>query len=244
MAQSQIAELDLRPMRAVEILLVSASALRRLITAGPTNLSVVEVDNTPTRVLQVQSMPGLTRLSVQDSLIRHLELRQNTGLKHISLGFGQTCITRPGVVTFLGQIEVSSSPVRTHDDQLCTMRFHQSTVTSMGTGYEADVFGEMIDFRHNLIADRQRFNVLNLFASQYLSLRDSSFTDFDADALLSLEFIDIRGSNIDHFNGMKCRRLRQVVADSWQTVSVNDGVEVVEFTLPAEAPDNVHDTAD
>ena len=63
-----------------------------------------------------------------------------------------------------------------------------------------------------------------MFLVKYLSLRGSSFVDFEPENLLSLEFIDIRGTKIKNLNLKKCVHLKLVVADPHQLVLVNDGV--------------------
>ena len=77
---------------------------------------------------------------------------------------------------------------------------------------------------------------------KYLSLRGSQFIDFQVDQLHSLEFIDIRETNIINFDLKSCSQLRLVIADSSQNVIVNDDVEVIPFTFPAAAPNGIMDT--
>ena len=50
---------------------------------------------------------------------------------------------------YFGDIEVPSAPVLANGNYYCTARFHKDEIISMGVEYEADVFGEMIDFRQN-----------------------------------------------------------------------------------------------
>ena len=44
---------------------------------------------------------------------------------------------------------VSSIPVYTYHNQLCTKKFHSTDFVSLGLGYEADMFGEMLEFKNN-----------------------------------------------------------------------------------------------
>ena len=45
-AQSQITELDLRPMKAVEILTASKSALKKLIISNTNKIRIIDISNT------------------------------------------------------------------------------------------------------------------------------------------------------------------------------------------------------
>ena len=147
------------------------------------------------------------------------------------------------MTTFLNDINVPSSPVFSVDNQLCTAKFYGSDLVSMGIEFEADIFCEMVEFRNSPVENKQHFNQHNLFMCKYLNLRGSSFTDFNVDCLLSLEFIDVRCTKILLLNLKNCSRLRLVVADLSQIIIVNDYVEVVSFTLPAISQDGVYDTS-
>ena len=57
-----------------------------------------------------------------------------------------------------------------------------------------------------------------------LNLRESLITDFEVHNLLSLEFIDIKGSKILNIDLTGCIQLKKVVADLHQNVLTNAGV--------------------
>ena len=63
-----------------------------------------------------------------------------------------------------------------------------------------------------------------MFLVKYLSLRGSSFVDFEPENLLSLQYVDIRSSNINNIDLRACSQLKLVVADLHQNVYVSDGV--------------------
>ena len=57
--------------------------------------------------------------------------------------------------------------------------------------------------------------------SKYLSLRGTNFTDFNVTHLLSLVFIDIRGTAIGKLDLHGCLALQQAVKDAHQTIQAN-----------------------
>ena len=70
----------------------------------------------------------------------------------------------------------------------------------MGISQEIDIFGDMTEFKENVITDYSIFDQRNLFSCRFLSLRGATFTDFDAHSLFSLEFIDIRESRVERLD--------------------------------------------
>ena len=83
----------------------------------------------------------------------------------------------------------------------------------MGYGYEADIFDDLIEYRENVITDHLFFNLKNLFMCRFLNLRGSQFIDFIANNLISLEFIDIRNTEIKKLDLTTCQKLKQVIID-------------------------------
>ena len=79
---------------------------------------------------------------------------------------------------------------------------------------------------------------------RYLSLRGSSFLDFEVISLLVLKYMDIRESTINNLNLLKCLKLSYVVCDNHQVVLVNNDVKIVRFTFPLKAPNDTLDTYD
>ena len=67
-------------MKSIEILIASKSVLKKLITTSTNKIRIIDISNTPISTLYVLGMPELMVLSVQDSLIRHLDMRQNLKL--------------------------------------------------------------------------------------------------------------------------------------------------------------------
>ena len=74
-SKSHIVLLDLRPMRCLEALLASGSALRKIITEKADKLITIEIDNTYMVTIPPESVPGLVRLSIQGSMVQLLDLR-------------------------------------------------------------------------------------------------------------------------------------------------------------------------
>ena len=62
-------------MKAVEILIASKSALKKLITDSTNKIRIIDISNTPMSTLYVMGMSELCELAVQDSLIRNLDCR-------------------------------------------------------------------------------------------------------------------------------------------------------------------------
>ena len=48
-------------------------------------------------------------------------------------------------------------------------------LVSMGIGHYADLDGELIEFKENLVADHLQLDHCNIFNCQYINLRGSSF---------------------------------------------------------------------
>ena len=67
-------------MKAVEILIASKSALKKLINNNINKIRIIDISNTPMSTLCVMGMSELCELAVQDSLIQNLDLRQNLKL--------------------------------------------------------------------------------------------------------------------------------------------------------------------
>ena len=59
---------------------------------------------------------------------------------------------------YLNQVKVPSSPVYSDDNQLCTAKLYGSDLVSLGINYEADVFGDLTEFRGNTVINYYSFN--------------------------------------------------------------------------------------
>ena len=78
---------------------------------------------------------------------------------------------------------------------------------------------------------------------KYLSLRGTQFTNFNVNYLLSLEFIDVRESEISSLNLKSCPNFRLVIADPDQQISINDDADIMKFTIPVKAIGSIYDTS-
>ena len=69
-------------------------------------------------------------------------------------------------------------------------------LVSMGIGHYADLDGELIEYRDNLVTDYLQFSYDNLFNCQYLNLRGSSFSHLEERKLCSVIYADISFTKI------------------------------------------------
>ena len=74
-AESDVRVIDIRPLKYLEALLASGSKLCNLIHGGNVPLRVVEVDRTLVSSISVHRMPSLEKLSVQESNITLIDVR-------------------------------------------------------------------------------------------------------------------------------------------------------------------------
>ena len=56
-------------------------------------------------------------------------------------------------------------------------------LVSIGIGHYADLDGELIEYKDNLVVDYQLFDNSNMFNCQYLNLRGSSFNHLETGEL-------------------------------------------------------------
>ena len=145
-------------MISIKVLLANGSELRQLRTENTSSLRIVDVSNTFVSTLPIQYMPELQQLQIQESSIKNLDLKQCALLKRVLFGFEQICSINLVVATYLNQIEVPSSPIISNDNQLCTAKYYGSDLASLGINYEADVYGDVIEFRGNSLTKRLSFN--------------------------------------------------------------------------------------
>ena len=75
-----------------------------------------------------------------------------------------------------------------------------------------------MEFTNNPINDHNFFNWQNLFMCRYLSLRGSSFVNFQVEHFFSLEYFDIRETQIADISVINCYRLKEIIVDSHQVI--------------------------
>ena len=87
-AETNITVLDLRLVKLVEVLIASESELSKLILKDICKLRVVKVDDTPLKALPLHLMPDLECLSMQETDIDYIDLRDNSNLLKLHFGVG------------------------------------------------------------------------------------------------------------------------------------------------------------
>ena len=87
-AKTSITVLDLRRVKQIEVLIASESELSTLILKDICKLKVVKVDDTPLKALHTHFMPELESLSIQETGIHYLDLRNNNKLTTLHFGVG------------------------------------------------------------------------------------------------------------------------------------------------------------
>ena len=75
--------LDIRRLHRLEALYASDSAIEKIIMSQTSALKIVKIDDTLVRNLSTELMPKLENLSLQETEIDYIDLRNNIKLKSI-----------------------------------------------------------------------------------------------------------------------------------------------------------------